>query len=113
MLSEVLIGTRTRWALVAGFEIVLDSLKIMRSHDSAQKKKRRPDWPAPLKDVMNSLPRRNSNPADSSSFCPWDLRLIVHHSSDGNCDRSSPPLLGPAGSDPELLLLRDRTPQPL
>jgi hypothetical protein len=33
--SVVFIGTRTRWALVAGFEIVLDFLKIMRSHHAA------------------------------------------------------------------------------
>jgi len=32
VLSDGFIGTRTRWALVAGFEIVLDFFKIMRSH---------------------------------------------------------------------------------
>jgi len=31
MLSLVIIGSQTRWALVAGFEIVLDFSEIMRS----------------------------------------------------------------------------------
>ena len=48
MLSEFIIGIRTRWALVAGFEIVLDSLKIMRSQHLADRKQRRLDWPALL-----------------------------------------------------------------
>jgi hypothetical protein len=43
MLSEEVIGTRTRWALVAGFEIVLDSLKILRIHRDAGEQRRRPE----------------------------------------------------------------------
>jgi hypothetical protein len=35
MLSEVIIGSQTRWALVAGFEIVLDFSEIMRSRRDA------------------------------------------------------------------------------
>jgi len=35
MSSEVIIGSQTRWALVAGFEIVLDFSEIMRSQRNA------------------------------------------------------------------------------
>lgn len=32
MLSEFIIGTRTRWALVAGFDFLLDFSEFLRSH---------------------------------------------------------------------------------
>gem|GEM_PF-4731821 len=78
--SKGVIGTWTRWALVAGFEVLLDFLEFMRSHDGVGGRQRRLEGEPCFVEVMVFRRRKDLDLTHPASFSSWDLRSNGHRS---------------------------------